>query len=324
MLEGSLVYFCLRAFLLDEAPEDRVRHLEKEVQRLRRSVALGISEGYFVNFTSYVVKDMTGFIRQRQPLPIRSRTKQQQQQQQQPHLLHPASQAPTLSRCPIPFLLKSNSQYVEMEHARVFVIVLPYLNESFFQKERPMNDIFNIINGSPLLQTAAGKIDSPKPGEISDYGRTRAQEILSVKVPAANRPISTPRVGTSNNINQHLTTLAASPPAIDLQFFVDVPTTLNMAVAGAKERRSDVRDQMDAYATDVELFADNLAWRLVKWQYVDRAKTECMRMNDVVILLEFSGDDTSDLVPMMIDAVESRLQELPQIPEIVPSASIGL
>jgi hypothetical protein len=59
MLEAGLVYFAIRSFLLNEAPEDRARRVELEVAFLRESVSKGISMGYYLNFLRWTCKDMT-------------------------------------------------------------------------------------------------------------------------------------------------------------------------------------------------------------------------------------------------------------------------
>jgi hypothetical protein len=58
MFEAGLVYFAIRSFLLNEAPEDRARRLDKEVAFLRESVSKGMCLAYFLNFLKWVCKDM--------------------------------------------------------------------------------------------------------------------------------------------------------------------------------------------------------------------------------------------------------------------------
>mmetsp|Transcript_7206 Transcript_7206/g.14196 ORF Transcript_7206/g.14196 Transcript_7206/m.14196 type:complete len:365 (-) Transcript_7206:2088-3182(-) len=58
-LEASLIYWILRSFMFVEHPDDEVRALRAEVASLKQSTALGLADGYYLNFLSWAARDLS-------------------------------------------------------------------------------------------------------------------------------------------------------------------------------------------------------------------------------------------------------------------------
>jgi hypothetical protein len=65
LFETGLIYWLSRALFFVPTPSDVQRKLKKEIESLKQSVALGLADGYFLNFVRYVAKDL-----QTSPTPI--------------------------------------------------------------------------------------------------------------------------------------------------------------------------------------------------------------------------------------------------------------
>jgi hypothetical protein len=66
LFETGLIYWLSRALFFVPTPSDVQRNLKNEIESLKQSVAVGLANGYFLNFVRYHAKDL-----QTSPTPIR-------------------------------------------------------------------------------------------------------------------------------------------------------------------------------------------------------------------------------------------------------------
>eukprot|EP00978_Attheya_sp_CCMP212_P008752 scaffold20542_cov49-Attheya_sp.AAC.1 len=59
--ESSLIYWILRVFFIIPPESEQIRKLERQVEDLKRSRALGVAEGYFLNFVRWKAMDLSRF-----------------------------------------------------------------------------------------------------------------------------------------------------------------------------------------------------------------------------------------------------------------------
>jgi len=57
--ESSLIYWVLRVFFMIPPESEQIRKLERQVEDLKRSRALGVAEGYFLNFVRWKATDLS-------------------------------------------------------------------------------------------------------------------------------------------------------------------------------------------------------------------------------------------------------------------------
>jgi hypothetical protein len=265
MFEAGLVYFAIRSFLLNEAPEDRARRLDKEVSFLRESVSKGMCLAYFLNFLKWVCKDM-----------VTSRTTNHHHANTNssngvgPIEFQPEAPAPVDNKNKLsPSSSAVGPPKTVVEHISNMIVIVPMLELVDF--EDTSRDRTNIISAfqSQLEAVAVGgnravrgSIHKPNNNQGSF---SRGQNILKLTV-----------------VKDQGSGGGSGGGGIDrATVFIDIPSTLLALWTNTTERDSPCKTPMkryEAYKRDARRFSSQLVWNLKK-----------NSMADLAVVFEYEG-----------------------------------
>jgi hypothetical protein len=264
MFEAGLVYFAIRSFLLNEAPEDRARRLDKEVAFLRESVSKGMCLAYFLNFLKWVCKDMVTSRNHNRHHANSNTTNGVGAIEFLPEPPPPAD-----NKKPSPSSSSVGLPKTVVEHISNMIVIVPMLELVDF--EDTSRDRTNIISAfqSRLEAVATGGNQAVR-GSIhkpnNNQGRfSRGQNILKLTVV---KDQGSGGGGGGGDIDR-------------ATVFIDIPSTLLALWTNTTERDSPYKTPMkryEAYKRDARRFSSQLVWNLKK-----------NNMADLAVVFEYEG-----------------------------------